>query len=45
VGAPALLVIGEVAALATSLHWFGSEPLTAGSAGCGSAAGDFAQAA
>jgi uroporphyrin-III C-methyltransferase/precorrin-2 dehydrogenase/sirohydrochlorin ferrochelatase len=45
VGAPALLVIGEVAALATSLHWFGSEPLTAGSAGCGSAAGDFARAA
>jgi uroporphyrin-III C-methyltransferase/precorrin-2 dehydrogenase/sirohydrochlorin ferrochelatase len=35
VGAPALLVIGEVAALAASLHWFGSEPLTADGAGCG----------
>ncbi|MFC5577424.1 siroheme synthase CysG [Lysobacter niabensis] len=45
VGAPALLVIGEVAALAASLHWFGSEPLTAGGAGCGSAAGEFARAA
>jgi uroporphyrin-III C-methyltransferase/precorrin-2 dehydrogenase/sirohydrochlorin ferrochelatase len=33
VGAPALLVIGEVAALAASLHWFGSEPLTAAGAG------------
>ncbi len=34
VGAPAVLVIGEVAALAASLHWFGSEPLTAAGAGC-----------
>lgn len=34
VGAPALLVIGEVAALAASLHWFGSKPLTAPGAGC-----------
>ena len=33
VGAPALLVIGEVAALAGNLHWFGSKPLTAASAG------------
>ena len=45
VGAPALLVIGEVAALAASLHWFGSEPLTAGGAGCGSTASDLARAA
>ncbi len=35
VGAPALLVIGEVAALATTLHWFGSEPLTGAGAACG----------
>ena len=34
VGAPALLVIGEVAALASTLHWFGSEPLTGDGAGC-----------
>jgi len=34
VGAPALLVIGEVAALAANLHWFGSEPLTGPGAGC-----------
>jgi len=34
VQAPALLVIGEVAALALTLHWFGSEPLTGVSAGC-----------
>jgi len=34
VRAPALLVIGEVAALASTLHWFGSEPLTGVSAGC-----------
>jgi uroporphyrin-III C-methyltransferase / precorrin-2 dehydrogenase / sirohydrochlorin ferrochelatase len=27
VQSPALLIIGEVAALADSLHWFGSEPL------------------
>ena len=27
VQSPALLIIGEVAALANSLHWFGSEPL------------------
>lgn len=45
VGAPALLVIGEVAALAASLHWFGSEPLTADGAGCGSAVGNLARAA
>ena len=44
VGAPALLVVGEVAALAARLHWFGSEPLTAAGAGCGSLA-PFAQAA
>ena len=25
-GAPALIIIGEVAALADSLHWFGSRP-------------------
>jgi len=43
VGAPALLVVGEVAALAASLHWFGSEPLTAAGAGCATDA--FAQAA
>ncbi|MBK8068298.1 MAG: uroporphyrinogen-III C-methyltransferase [Rhodanobacteraceae bacterium] len=30
VQSPALLVIGEVAALATRLHWFGAAPLTAG---------------
>jgi uroporphyrin-III C-methyltransferase/precorrin-2 dehydrogenase/sirohydrochlorin ferrochelatase len=35
VGAPALLVIGEVAALATTLHWFGSEPLTGAGAAFG----------
>jgi len=34
VQAPALLVIGEVAALASTLHWFGSAPLTDPSAGC-----------
>ena len=28
VRAPALLVIGEVAAYANTLHWFGREPLT-----------------
>ncbi|MFC5569691.1 siroheme synthase CysG [Lysobacter yangpyeongensis] len=44
VGAPALLFIGEVAALAADLHWFGSEPLTAAGAGCGPLA-TFAQAA
>jgi uroporphyrin-III C-methyltransferase/precorrin-2 dehydrogenase/sirohydrochlorin ferrochelatase len=44
VGAPALLVIGEVAALAASLHWFGSEPLTAAGAGCSPLA-NLAQAA
>ncbi|QSX80131.1 siroheme synthase CysG [Agrilutibacter solisilvae] len=27
VGAPSLLIIGEVAALATQLHWFGQAPL------------------
>ena len=30
VQSPALLVIGEVAALAARLHWFGAAPLTAG---------------
>ncbi|GAB3377700.1 siroheme synthase CysG [Lysobacter fragariae] len=40
VGAPALLVVGEVAALATQLHWFGSEPLTGARARC-----EFAHAA
>lgn len=34
VGAPALLIVGEVAALATRLHWFGSKPLTTAGAGC-----------
>jgi uroporphyrin-III C-methyltransferase/precorrin-2 dehydrogenase/sirohydrochlorin ferrochelatase len=29
VGAPALLILGEVAALATDLHWFGAAPLPA----------------
>ena len=38
VQAPALLVIGEVAAFATELHWFGSAPLTNTGAGCGSPA-------
>ncbi|HWS78082.1 MAG TPA: SAM-dependent methyltransferase, partial [Thermomonas sp.] len=28
VRAPALLVVGEVAAFANALHWFGREPLT-----------------
>ena len=28
VQAPALLIVGEVAALATSLHWFGTPPVT-----------------
>ena len=34
VRAPALLIVGEVAALASRLHWFASEPLTAAGAGC-----------
>ncbi len=34
VRAPALLIVGEVAALATRLHWFGSEALTTAGAGC-----------
>ena len=34
VSAPALLIVGEVAALATRLHWFASEPLTTSGAGC-----------
>ncbi len=34
VQAPALLIVGEVAALAGRLHWFGREPLTAEGAGC-----------
>ena len=29
VRSPALLVVGEVAALAPALHWFGAEPITA----------------
>jgi uroporphyrin-III C-methyltransferase/precorrin-2 dehydrogenase/sirohydrochlorin ferrochelatase len=45
VGAPALLVIGEVAALASKLHWFGSAPLTTSGAGCSSTTDAFAQAA
>jgi uroporphyrin-III C-methyltransferase / precorrin-2 dehydrogenase / sirohydrochlorin ferrochelatase len=35
VSAPALLIVGEVAALAGKLHWFGSKPLTGPGAGCG----------
>ena len=27
VGSPALLILGDVAALAPSLHWFGAAPL------------------
>ena len=34
VRAPALLVIGEVAAFAIRLHWFGCAPLTNADAGC-----------
>ncbi|GAB1406380.1 siroheme synthase CysG [Thermomonas brevis] len=34
VQAPALLVVGEVAAFATRLHWFGRAPLTLADAGC-----------
>jgi uroporphyrin-III C-methyltransferase/precorrin-2 dehydrogenase/sirohydrochlorin ferrochelatase len=34
VQAPALLVVGEVAAFATRLHWFGDAPLTHADAGC-----------
>ena len=34
VQAPALLVVGEVAAFATRLHWFGRAPLTDADAGC-----------
>ncbi len=34
VRAPALLVVGEVTALATRLHWFAGEPLTTAGAGC-----------
>lgn len=34
VRAPALLIIGEVAALATQLHWFGAPPLTAADTRC-----------
>jgi uroporphyrin-III C-methyltransferase/precorrin-2 dehydrogenase/sirohydrochlorin ferrochelatase len=34
VRAPALLIVGEVAALALRLHWFASEPLTTAGAGC-----------
>ena len=32
VRSPALLVVGEVAALASSLHWFGAAPITDGAA-------------
>ena len=41
VRAPALLVVGEVAAFASSLHWFGREPLTR----AGAASTTFAAAA
>ena len=34
VQAPALLVVGEVAAFATRLHWFGCAPLTNADASC-----------
>lgn len=43
VQAPALLVIGEVAAFATRLHWFGCAPLTNADTGCANVA--FARAA
>ena len=43
VRAPALLVVGEVAAFATRLHWFGCAPLTNADAGCAKVA--FARAA
>lgn len=43
VQAPALLVIGEVAAFATQLHWFGNAPLTSLTADCAQPA--FAHAA
>lgn len=42
VKAPALLIVGEVAALAGKLHWFGAAPLTASAT---PAADKFAQAA
>ena len=29
---PALLIVGEVAALAATLHWFGAPPITADAA-------------
>jgi uroporphyrin-III C-methyltransferase/precorrin-2 dehydrogenase/sirohydrochlorin ferrochelatase len=29
VASPALLILGDVAALATQLHWYGAPPLTA----------------
>src|SRR5690606_28509605 len=35
VRSPALLIVGEVAALATQLHWFGAPPLGAGDAVAG----------
>lgn len=38
VRAPALLVVGEVAAFATALHWFGRDPLTANDAASASLA-------
>ena len=38
VRAPALLVVGEVAALAARLHWFGPPPLTLADARCPGAA-------
>ena len=43
VQAPALLVVGEVAAFASQLHWFGGAPLTNADAGCANVA--FARAA
>ena len=43
VQAPALLVVGEVAAFASQLHWFGGAPLTNADTGCANVA--FARAA
>ena len=43
VQAPALLVVGEVAAFASQLHWFGGAPLTNTDTGCANVA--FARAA
>lgn len=43
--APALLIVGEVAALATTLHWFGNPPITPDSKRCCNSNSDFARAA